>query len=284
MSIIKTDIECPLEQAEERYRRDPNGASANYNYALVLYQTRQDYDKTEKHFKRALEVAPDYANCHSGYAIFLEVIRKNYEMAEKHYLLSLEYDTKDEDSRSYASRLRNYAIFLEVVNKDYDQAEEHYKRALEIRPDDADILCDYAIFLHCIRKDYKKAEAYYKRAKQTLGQECDVNVEMRLCKYCTVSHDSTAALVWLDRLDKAGKSLRGQLLYYFFRFVLEPDKRDDHAHQIDTMLNDGVRDEEGTFGRLLNCDHIKNDPDYDTIKEYAERINEPFQKTYPEKA
>lgn len=276
-SLAKS-TEYTLDQVEERYRQaveaEPDCAIPLYDYAAFLHYTRQNFDAAGEYYKRALEVNPDYAKCHSCYAVYLETICKDYGVAEEHYKKSLEIEPKN------AKYLYNYAVFLEVICKDYDKAEELYKMALEVMPDYPLLFCHYAIFLYCIRKDYEKANEHYKLTLQTLEPKCNANVELQLCNYCTISCDSTSAFVWLDRLDSARMTLQGQLLRHFFRFVLLPNQRCYHSQQIDKFLTHGVRAECWIFDHLLECEHIKNDPDYDKIKSFAERINEPFQNVY----
>ena len=59
------------------------------NYANFLTQIKKDYPQAEKHYLKALELAPDDADDNGNYAVFLTQIKKDYPQAEKHHLKAL---------------------------------------------------------------------------------------------------------------------------------------------------------------------------------------------------
>ena len=125
-------------------------------------------------------------------------------------------------------------------------------------------------------RGYSSIPAYFNH-KNYWRQLDTQTTKLLLCHYCIISSNSKEALEWLDQLDEAILSPRDLLLYCFFRFVLEPDKREEDAQRIDELLQKGVRREGYYFGYLVNGEHIRNDPDYGRIRAYAENITTPFQ-------
>jgi tetratricopeptide (TPR) repeat protein len=161
-AIFLKNIKKDYDKAEKHYKKalelDPTLAITIGNYAIFLENIKKDYDETEKHYKKALELDPTLANITSGYAIFLHNIKKDYDEAEKYYKKAIELDPNDVDYQG------NYAIFLHNIKKDYDEAEKYYKKAIELDPNNANNVGNYALFLHNIKKDYDEAEKYYKKA------------------------------------------------------------------------------------------------------------------------
>ena len=267
------------EYYKKRIENDPHSARLYCDYAEYLVYKHKNYDLAEEYLLLALEIDPQNGPCHSRYAVFLETIRKDYDKAEEHYKLSL-----DAKSDYYPTILCNYAIFLYLIRRNYDNAEEYFRRALEVDSENVNCLCRFAIFLYSIRQDKVKAEECYRQArhklKQVLEPKSDVSDELLSCDYCILSLNNNDASVCLEPLDKIEKNAKVLLMYYFFKFILETEKREDCTRQIDDLLNSSARCEDWVFGHLLESEHIKNDPDYGKIKSFAERINEPFQKVH----
>jgi Tfp pilus assembly protein PilF len=137
--------ESDPDQADGIYRAGlaqfPGSAPLLGNYALFLYEVKNDYDGAEEQYLRALEIDPNRPVTLSNYANFLWRIRNDYDAAEKRYRRSLEIDP------NRAITIGNYANFLRYVRDDYDGAEERYRRSLEIVPDNPFTLANFAGFL-----------------------------------------------------------------------------------------------------------------------------------------
>ena len=76
------------DKAEEYYQRaieaDPKDVRALGNYTVFLYEQRHDYDKTEEYLQKALAVAPDCITNLENYAEYLEDVRHDAKAAQEY--------------------------------------------------------------------------------------------------------------------------------------------------------------------------------------------------------
>lgn len=275
-----------LREAENHYKEalkiDPNDAFCLNRYATFLAEVKKDHDNAKKYFKKALCAEPENASTHVRYALFLGDILEHYGNAEKHYKSALAIDRKN------ANCLWNYAMFLgnrkykskKIIKKDdNDRAKEYYELALKYDPNNANILGSYAYFLYCAKKDPDMAKEQYKKAKEALEKVSDIHGALAMCNYCISSQNNKEALCWLGKLQPPEKMRRrDQLMYFFFRYVLETENRVDHSKKIQKLLEKGTRREGWFLGYLLEREHIKKDHDYQKIKKFAESINALYEK------
>ena len=126
--------------------------------ARFYMEVRQDFDKTEVMYERAIERDPTNANALNKYGSFLETVRKRYIEAETLFERAVEANPHD------ASALNNLGNFLYNVRKSYDRAETMFNRAVAAEPMHVSALCNYGSFLYTIRKKHDEAEFMYKRA------------------------------------------------------------------------------------------------------------------------
>jgi protein O-mannosyl-transferase len=150
------------DKAEEYYRKaielDPKSADTLGNNALFLEEIRQDYDQAEQLYLKAIELEPKNAWNIRGYARFLWRIRKDHEKANEYFIKAIEAEPKN------AKSLNVFANFLYDTGKDFNKAEELFKQAIELDGKNADYFSSYANFLLYVRKEYDHAEDFIKKA------------------------------------------------------------------------------------------------------------------------
>jgi Tfp pilus assembly protein PilF len=66
-------------------KADPNHANNLGNYAVFLQNKRQNFDRAEEFYKRAIEADPNHANALRNYASFLGYQRKDFDRAAQFY-------------------------------------------------------------------------------------------------------------------------------------------------------------------------------------------------------
>lgn len=174
----------------------PDSSDLLRSYA-TLSQKRNDMEKAEKLYARAVEAEPRNALSLSFYASFLDGIRNDADRAEEYYKRSLEVAPND------AFTLGSFAMLLQKVGKDMNAAEAYYQRALKADPSEAFILASYASFLETVRKDVDKAEDYYRRAVDAEPQD-----PFYLREYARFLRDIRQRTGTADELERRAQSLQ----------------------------------------------------------------------------
>ena len=95
------------------------------NYAQFMTDRRQDRDRAESLYLRALSLEPTSADTLVRYAVFLEV---NGEFSAAERLLRQATSI----NQSHAMGLLNLAVLFETVKHDYANAEWYYKSAYQV--------------------------------------------------------------------------------------------------------------------------------------------------------
>ena len=161
-TFLLTDIRQDYDRAEEIYEKaikaGLNDVIILSSYAIFLTDIRRDHDRAEELYKKAIKADPNNAITLGNYASFLKNIRRDHDRAEELYKKAITINPNN------ANTLGNYANFLKNIRRDHNQAEELYKKAIKAGPNDAITLGNYAIFLTDIRCDHDRAEKLYKRA------------------------------------------------------------------------------------------------------------------------
>ena len=161
-TFLLTDIRQDYDRAEEIYEKaikaGLNDVIILSSYAIFLTDIRRDHDRAEELYKKAIKADPNNAITLGNYASFLKNIRRDHDRAEELYKKAITINPNN------ANTLGNYANFLKNIRRDHNQAEELYKKAIKADPNDAITLGNYAIFLTDIRCDHDRAEKLYKRA------------------------------------------------------------------------------------------------------------------------
>lgn len=128
------------------------------SYGIFLVEEREEFDRAEQMFERAIAADPENIFALGSLALFLKQKRKNYDRAEELYELATAGEAPN------PTNLCNYAIFLHRVRKEFDRAEELYERAIALGAKSPESLSAYAIFLSRVRGESKRAEELFERA------------------------------------------------------------------------------------------------------------------------
>ena len=131
-----------------------NDAKTLGSYALLMYQLKR-YKRSEKLYRKALEIDPNNSVNLGNLAFLTEKINKNYNEAEKLYIKSIDSDSKN------TTNMRNFANFLAYIRKKYNKAEHIFEKVIKTTPNDSDSLGDFAVFIDKIRNNPAKAEKLY---------------------------------------------------------------------------------------------------------------------------
>jgi Tfp pilus assembly protein PilF len=150
------------DRAEQLYERaivvEPNDAFILGNFAQFVQEAREEADRAERLYKQAIAADPNDGKNLASYALFVQDTREDPDRAEALYERAIAADPND------AYILGNYALFVQATREDPDRAEALYERAIAADPNDAYILGNYALFVQDTREDPDRAEALYERA------------------------------------------------------------------------------------------------------------------------
>jgi TolB-like protein/DNA-binding winged helix-turn-helix (wHTH) protein len=101
-------------------------AEAHTSLAFVEMQYEWDWPGSEKEFKRALELNPNYATAHQWYAVWL--------MAQGKSAVALEEERRAQEADPLSLIMKTDTSQLLVCSGRYDEAAQQAQRALEIDP------------------------------------------------------------------------------------------------------------------------------------------------------
>ena len=122
-----------FDEAITHYRKaleiDPNYVLAHYSFGPAL-ASRGQFDEAIAHYRKALEIEPDYALGHYNLGNALAG-RGQFGEAISHYRKALEIKP------DYAEAHYNLGLAL-ADRGQFEDAITHYRKALEIEPNDAD--------------------------------------------------------------------------------------------------------------------------------------------------
>jgi tetratricopeptide (TPR) repeat protein len=123
-------------------------ADAHTSLAFVEMQYEWDWPGSEKEFKRALELNPNYATAHQWYAVWL--------MAQRKQDAALEEERRAQEADPLSTIIKTDTAQLLVYAGRYDEAVQQAQRALEIDPGFL-LGHDYLAVAYTARKDYQAA-------------------------------------------------------------------------------------------------------------------------------
>lgn len=181
----------------EDYPSDAHIIGKAYNNLAVFFKNvKQEYDKVELYYEKALnirliysgEMHEDTADTLNNLAVFYKNIKQDYEKTEIYYekALKIYLSIFGEIHPATASTFNNLAVFYETIKYDYIKAEEYYEMALqaklhifgEMHADTANTFNNLAVFYKNIKQDYDKAEEFYSKALKAYLQSLgEMNVE-----------------------------------------------------------------------------------------------------------
>ena len=148
------------EESEKHYKKaleiNPNLAEAHSNYGVLLKEKLGRNKEAENHYKRALEINPKKANAHYNYGLLLARPWDGMKEAENHFKKALEINPKDAEAHS------NYGVLLANLGRN-EESEKHYKKALEINPNLAEADYNHGNLLQRLGRN-EESEKHYKKA------------------------------------------------------------------------------------------------------------------------
>jgi TolB-like protein/DNA-binding winged helix-turn-helix (wHTH) protein/Tfp pilus assembly protein PilF len=129
-------------------------ADAHTSLAFVEMQYEWDWPSSEKEFKRALELNPNYATAHQWYAVWL--------MSQGKQVAALEEERRAQEADPLSTIIKTDTAQLLVYAGRYDEAVQQAQRALEI---DSGFLLghDYLALAYTAKKDYQHAISEFQR-------------------------------------------------------------------------------------------------------------------------
>ncbi|MGM0566912.1 MAG: tetratricopeptide repeat protein [Bacteroidota bacterium] len=135
-----TDWETQLTLTESDIGDLENSAKANYLYGLSLknhlvgnqsWKTPEGKEQAElmiKHFRRAIEIYPDYYDAWNQLGEIYMVVNRNYDMARKLFRKAIDINP---DLRKGYYNLG----YVNYINKEYDEARKYFHKFLEFNPE-----------------------------------------------------------------------------------------------------------------------------------------------------
>ncbi|GAB4251759.1 MAG: hypothetical protein Kow0079_05990 [Vicingaceae bacterium] len=123
-------IEQAHKTLEDILKMDPTFGKA-HNHLGWLYETKyQDYPKAEEHYKKALELTPNYFSVYYNYAILLSTLNR-YDDLNKLLDKALQVPGINK-----ATIYNEYGIMFEQL-EEYDLAIKNYQNAAKLTLDNA---------------------------------------------------------------------------------------------------------------------------------------------------
>jgi TolB-like protein/DNA-binding winged helix-turn-helix (wHTH) protein/Flp pilus assembly protein TadD len=127
-------------------------AEAHASLAFVEMQYEWDWPGSEKEFKRALELNPNYATAHQWYAIWLMAQGKSAE--------ALEEERRAQEADPLSLIIKTDTAQLLVYSGRYDEGAQQAQGALEIDPGFL-LAHDYLAEAYTAKQDYQAAIAQF---------------------------------------------------------------------------------------------------------------------------
>lgn len=134
------DWETQLKLTESDIGHLENSAKGNYLYALSLKNEvvgKQSWKKPEgqkkvdlmlKHYKRAIEIYPEYYDAWNQLGEIFMVVKRDYDVAERFFKKALEINPD--------MRKAYYNIgYMNYIGKNYEKARSYFKKFLEYEPE-----------------------------------------------------------------------------------------------------------------------------------------------------
>jgi type IV pilus assembly protein PilF len=152
------DMKRAKEKLEISLRYNPDYEKAHH-YIAELYRRLGDYDKADKHYRRAIHLAPDDSGLHNNYGAFL-CERKQFQQAEEQFLMAVHDPLFNGRTRAY----ENLGLCAADAGEEA-KAETYLRTALKADPKLAKSLFRMAE-LNYAKGDYLRARAYLERYQE----------------------------------------------------------------------------------------------------------------------
>ena len=207
-----------LDEAIDHYRKaleiNPDYVHVNNNLGTVLAR-RGQIDEAIVHYRKALEVNPNYAYAHYNLGLAL-ARRGQVDEAIAHFRRALEILPDDMDA--------HYHLGLTLARRgQVDEAIAHFRKALDIMPDYAEAHYDLGIAL-ANRGEVNEAVAQFRRALEVKPDYADAHYRLGL----TLAHRG--------EIDEAMAHFRKAL-------EIKPDHAEAHCNLGNALAVCGKRDE-----------------------------------------
>jgi Flp pilus assembly protein TadD len=207
-----------FDEAIDHYRKAleimPDYVKAHTNLGAAL-AGRGQFDEAIAHYRKALEITPDDATAHNNLGNVL-ADRGQVEQAIIHYRKALEIKPDDVDAHNNLGRAL-------AGRGQVDEAIAHYRKALEIRPDDMKTHNNFGAAL-AGHGQVEEAIAHFRKALEIKPDFAEAHNNLGL------------ALAGRDQVDEAITHFREAL-------EIKPDYLDAHINLGDALAGRGRRDE-----------------------------------------
>lgn len=182
--------EAARDKLKKALELDPNLASAHH-YSAELYRQLGQFDSSEQHYRRAVQLQPDDAMLRNNFGVLL-CGRNKLQEAEEQFLAAI----KDPFYKTPQLAYENAGLCA-LRKPDSAKAEQYFRAALRIDPNLANSLYEMAA-LEYGRERYLSARAFLERYFELApatpeSLRLGVRVERAL-------GDARAAQVYADRL------------------------------------------------------------------------------------
>jgi tetratricopeptide (TPR) repeat protein len=204
-------------------QKNPGCWMADYNLGIVLSE-RGEVDQAIDHYKRAVDLRPDYAEAHYNLGRLL-VEQGQVDDAIAHYEKAAAINPADAEAQN------NLGVALFGMGRP-DDAIAHYRKALEIRPDYAEASCNLASAL-IAKGDFDGAIAGFTACLAAIPDQEEARYNL------------ASALLRRGRTDEA-------ILQYQKLLEIHPESADAHANLGSAWLAKGrVRDAMEEYTKAL---------------------------------
>jgi tetratricopeptide (TPR) repeat protein len=207
----------------ETLQQNPSCWMAHYNLGIVLSE-KGKADQAIDHYKRAVDLRPDYAEAHYNLGRLL-VEQGQFDEAIAHYEKAAAINPADAEAQN------NLGVTLFGIGR-VDDATAHYQKALEIEPDYAEASCNLASAL-IAKGDFDGAIARYTACLAAIPDQEEARYNL------------ASALLRKGRIDEA-------IIQYQKVLEVHPDSADAHANLGNAWLaKRRVRDAMTEFSKAL---------------------------------
>jgi serine/threonine-protein kinase len=173
---------------------DESLAEAHASLAFTYLYFDWNWLQTEKEYRRAIQLNPNYPSAHSWYAMYL-VVMKQFDRALAEMRRALELDPPSLAINTGVGRVHLYA-------RNYDEAAAQYTSTLEMDPNFPQALFDMGT-ARAAQRRYEEALGFLERAIKSGGQDAGVMAEIAYVSRRTGRDDRAEKIVQsLNELSK----------------------------------------------------------------------------------
>lgn len=201
--LSRHDYNRAMTKLKRALAEEPDYAPA-HNTIAVLYWRLGEMDKADRHFQRAVELAPKDSLIHNSYGAFL-CARKRLSEAEAQFEAALSNPLYDNPEIAYTN-----AGICALRGPDKAKAEKYFRAALQRAPRFAPALFHMAEISY-EQKKYLQARGYYQRYRE-VGPENAASLWLGILIANKLNDQDTVASYSLRLKDKFPDSNEARLL------------------------------------------------------------------------